>query len=412
MSHPFLKVICLIDVNIQNFNLKAIIMKKGTTLFRKFSRMFAAFLIVPALSFVAVSCSDDDDNTTDPNELKDMPGSVTLAAGEAENTATLKFTANLAWEAAYANEESKWFSFSPASGTAGNATITLSAPYNDGAAKTGKLTIKHGTKTYDVTINQSAGQPDLAQWNPEDLLTYEFLAPDAYNATDEMPIEFTFTVTTKQDYTTLDEAPFKILAFYTDQTQGYAATDSIVDWVEFKIADNSPAAQEGKKIVLTAKPHEEFTPYEGDRGAILYHMNPRNAFITIVPKDTEVKDMFTNGVLKEEYTGKAIEQQTYSLSHSGEMAQLGVGMPQFLTSEFDVTDRNFKEFGIVMYDLAKTEKINWIQATIEGQHVTLSGSSGHMGQSGLLVFTAYRGTELQPLELIHLKPMTVSCMVQ
>lgn len=122
--------------------------------------------------------------------------------------------------------------------------------------------------------------------------------------------------------------------------------------------------------------------------------------------------MFTNGVLKEEYTGKAIEQQTYSLSHSGEMAQLGVGMPQFLTSEFDVTDRNFKEFGIVMYDLAKTEKINWIQATIEGQHVTLSGSSGHMGQSGLLVFTAYRGTELQPLELIHLKPMTVSCMVQ
>lgn len=392
-------------------------MKKRTTLVRRISRAFAFCLLVPALTFSVVSCSDDDDDEgtkTDPNEITDLAKSVSLTADQAINTTTLKFTANKLWEAAYENDSTKWFTFSPKSGNAGDATLTIEAPYNDGAAKTGKIVIKHGTNTYEVVVNQAVGKPDEAKWTPENLYDVEKFAPDAYNATEDMPAEFTFTVKTQQDYTTLEEAPFKIYAFYTDEAHDYEATDSIINWVEFKIADNSPVASEGKKITLTVKPHEEFSPYYKEDGTLvpsLHSMLDRYAFITIVPKETTVEDMFSNGTLKEEYKGASIQQAAYTLTHSAEMAMLGVGMPAVYTSEFDVTEKNFKEFGVIIYNMGTTEVCEWLQATHEGNHITLSGTPGHMGTTGTLVFTAYRGEELPPLELIHLKPMSVYYMI-
>lgn len=406
-------------------------MKKRISILKKVSRVFATFLMVPAIAFFAVSCSDDDDDNgsgggnggKDINEIIDLPTDpVSLTADNTTNTTTFTFTAQTTWEAAYADEASEWFTFSPDKGAAGDMTITVSAPYNEGAAKEGKIVIKHGTKRYEVTVKQVAGQPDLAQWNPQDLGAVDF-APDAYNSTEEMPVELTFTVTNKQDYATLEDAPFEIFTFYTDEDLHYVPTDSIVNWVEFRIAEDSPAAKEGKKITLTVKPHEEFTitNHETQNNHIqkLYSMADRFAYITIAPKGTKVEDIFSDGAIKDDYKGMAIRQVRYNLSHDGEEKMLGVGMPM-VTDNFIVTDKNFKTFDLVFYELDKTtghelpvqpeEPVSWFRANIDGNNVILDVDSGHMGAQCQMYFRAYRGEELPPLELRHLKGTNVSSM--
>ena len=378
---------------------------------KTFSRIFTAFLMIPAIGFVTMSCSDDDDEQ-DPNLIGNLPASVTLTANETENISNLKFTANLAWEAAYTNEESQWFSFTPKSGTAGEANIQISAPYNESAAKTGKLTIKHGTNSYEITINQSAGQPDLAQWNPQDLGACEFFAQDPFNATTDKPIELTFKVTTKQDYETLDEAPFDIYAFFTDADHAYKATNTQVDWVEFKIAENSPAANEGKKITLTVKPHDEFGTTTTPGGTTVSTMNNRYAFITIAPKGTQVQDMFVDGELKEEYEGYAIGQLAYSIAYSGN-SMLTIGMPMMGDDNFDITSMNFKNVDFQFYaatDATHETPLNWLTYTNNDNHVVVDCTSGNIGQSVAMITMVNRGENLPPLELKHIKAITVVIM--
>lgn len=381
-------------------------MKKRTLFFKKFNRMLAAALMVPALTFF-VACSDDDNDAAgDPNTIANMPGTLALAAEGSPVTANLAFVANSAWEA---SSEDTWFEFTPKSGQAGNVTITVTTTYNLGATKTGTLTIKHGTQTYTVKISQN-GKPDLAIWEPEGLGQVEF-APDPYNATEEMPASFELVVKTNNDYKTLEEAPYQIMTFAIDEAYN-PIQDQQIDWVEFKIADNSPVASEGKKIVVSVKPHEEFRAGEKPNQ---FFMDNRYAYITIVPKGTEVADMFDKGVIKEEYEGTSIQQNAYQLSHSGENLPLGVGMP-FLTSVINVTSKNFKTFEVAFYafdtDPDSRVPLDWFHATIDGNQITLDADSGHQGVQAKMYFNAYRGTELSLLELKHLKALTVQCMKQ
>lgn len=299
-------------------------MKKRTTFLSKMSRVFAALLLLPAFGFLAVSCSDDEEKK-DPNIIENLPGTVTITAGEASNTATLSFEALSDWSLSYVNEDSEWFTFTPENGAPGKATITFTAPYNDGAAKVGKLTLKHGTSTYTIVVNQAAGKPDMPTWDKEALKVMTF-APDAYNTTTEMPISYTISVKTIQDYSTLEEAPFDILVFSADEMG--TPIDSLVDWAKIKIADNSPLANDGKKLEMTLDTI-------AIDGLILTKNNPRYAFICMVPKGTDKTTMFDkDGEMKDEYKamGTSIEQKNYSVSFTGEKSQMIMDQDPSVTS--------------------------------------------------------------------------------
>lgn len=292
-------------------------MKKRTTFLTTINRALVALIMIPALAICIGACSDDDDTTpTDLNEIKDLPGSVNVTDNQAENTAALTFKAASSWTAAYADEDSKWFTFAPESGNAGDVTITITAPYNDSAANTGKLTIKHGTATYTVTINQKAGKPDVAAWEKDGLLQTLF-APDPYNATADRPATYAINVTTTQDYATLDKAPFEIMTFYADDRG--TPTDSLIYWVKVNIADGSPAAKDGKKLEVVV----DTIAVDLNPSKLVNSMQKRFTYFCIVPRGTNKADMFNGKEMKDEYKamGTSIEQDGYRISYP-----MGTGM--------------------------------------------------------------------------------------
>lgn len=415
-------------------------MKKRTLFFKKFNRMLAAALMVPALTFF-VACSDDENDATgDPNTIANMPGTLALAAEGSPVTANLSFVANSAWEA---SSEDTWFEFTPKSGQAGNVTITVTTTYNLGATKTGTLTIKHGTQTYTVKISQN-GKPDLAIWEPEDLYDVSAFAPDPYNVTEEMPASFEFTVKTNNDYKTLEEAPYQIMVFAVDQDYE-PIKDQQIDWVEFKIAENSPVASEGKKIVLSVKPHEEFTTIEKDNGVVT-QMNDRYAYITIVPKGTEVDAIFNaDGTIKEEYTGASIEQKAYTgkigkqpgpslmlnwaVTSTGTLSMMSSMMGTTNPTTVEIANANFTKYELYseIETSATQEKQTyevgkWLDIKIEDGKIVLTADLNaiftklpepqseilNASLKGEIYLKIYRGEDLEPLLAKHILPITVT----
>lgn len=405
---------------------------------RKTSSLLAAF-VLPAFLFFTASCSDDDDPApVDLNTITNLPGTVSLTADQVTNTATLKFTALSDWEAS-SNENPQWFTFEPKKGTAGEVTINITAPYNEGVAKTGKLTIKHGTNTYSVNINQTVGKPDVAVWdetNRTNLLQTSF-APDPYNATEEHPSTFILKLTSKKDYATLEDAPFEIFTFYTDEANHhFEAVDSLVEWVEFKIAENSPAASAGKEILLTVKPHEQFDSTvvvdEHQVSRTTYFMNKRYVYITIVPKGTQRNDMFADGSLKEEYKGITIEQLPYTADIKASDATviwalmfdnfspvMGVKVNPVI---IEVNNINFKQLNYSLNYDANSHGRDFITVTItENNEVSILLDKAKIEKNpeqtsegwtyiANISLKVYRGDDLEPLDLKHLRSISVSAM--
>lgn len=380
----------------------------------KISRTMATLLLVPALTFSFVSCSDDDEGP-DPNVITNLPGTATLTATEASNTATIKFTALSAWEAGYANEASNWFTFTPASGAAGDITITITAPYNDGAAKTGTLTLKHGTNTYNVVITQGAGKPEIPEWdadNKEALLQSSF-APDPYNATEEMPSTFTLKVKTIQDYTTIEEAPFEIMTFAADR-EG-TPKDSLITWVNVTVAENSPAPKDGKLLEMA------IDTIDVNVTDSRKNTDNRYAYVCIVPKGTDRADMFANGAMKDEYLemGTSIEQQNYILRYDPNVLQLNVtdyGIQDPTTSGSVTISSNCKYKIFVMSD-NQSALGNWWNVNISDNMLTLSydlikvRTLSMAGQaSATLQLLIDRGEDLKPIPFKNQAPFMVNYM--
>lgn len=337
----------------------------------KISRTMATLLLVPALTFSFVSCSDDDEGP-DPNVITNLPGTATLTATEASNTTTIKFTALSAWEAGYANEASNWFTFTPASGAAGDITITIAAPYNDGAAKTGTLTLKHGTNTYNVVITQGAGKPEIPEWdadNKEALLQSSF-APDPYNATEEMPSTFTLKVKTIQDYTTIEEAPFEIMTFAADR-EG-TPKDSLITWVKVTVAENSPAPKDGKLLEMA------IDTIDVNVTDSRKNTDNRYAYVCIVPKGTDKADMFANGAMKDEYLemGTSIEQQNYKLSYEGSInlmpTDMGPDSPLQPTTSASVTISGNCKYKVSVMNDSHPSLENWWSINSSDDILTIS----------------------------------------
>lgn len=380
----------------------------------KISRTMATLLLVPALTFSLVSCSDDDEGP-DPNVITNLPGTATLTATEASNTATIKFTALSAWEAGYANEASNWFTFTPASGAAGDITITIAAPYNDGAAKTGTLTLKHGTNTYNVVITQSAGKPEIPEWNADNkkALLQSSFAPDPYNATEEMPSTFTLKVKTIQDYTTIEEAPFEIMTFAADR-EG-TPKDSLITWVNVTVAENSPAPKDGKLLEMA------IDTIDVNVTDSRKNTDNRYAYVCIVPKGTDKADMFANGAMKDEYLemGTSIEQQNYILRYDPNVLQLNVtdyGIQDPTTSGSVTISSNCKYKIFVMSD-NQSALDNWWNVNISDNMLTLSydlikvRTLSMAGQaSATLQLLIDRGEDLKPIPFKNQAPFMVNYM--
>lgn len=379
----------------------------------KISRAMATLLLVPALTFSFVSCSDDDEGP-DPNVITNLPGTATLTATEASNTATIKFTALSAWEAGYANEASNWFTFTPASGAAGDITITIAAPYNDGAAKTGTLTLKHGTNTYNVVITQGAGKPEIPEWdadNKEVLLQSSF-APDPYNATEEMPSTFTLKVKTIQDYTTIEEAPFEIMTFAADR-EG-TPKDSLITWVKVTVAENSPASKDGKLLEMA------IDTIDVDVNNSKNNTDNRYAYVCIVPKGTDKADMFANGAMKEEYLkmGTSIEQENYKLTYDGTIniiaTDMGPNSPNQPATSASVTISSNCKFKASVFNDSHPELENWWALNISGNDLTISYDIKKVRTIGMgtqatlnAVLVIDRGENLKPITLKNQPPFAI-----
>lgn len=380
----------------------------------KIIRTMATLLLVPALTFSFVSCSDDDEGP-DPNVITNLPGTATLTATEASNTTTIKFTALSAWEAGYANEDSNWFTFTPASGAAGDITITIAAPYNDGAAKTGTLTLKHGTNTYNVAITQDAGKPEIPEWDADNkkALLHSSFAPDPYNATEEMPSTFTLKVKTIQDYTTIEEAPFEIMTFAADR-EG-TPKDSLITWVKVTVAENSPAPKDGKLLEMA------IDTIDVNVTDSRKNTDNRYAYVCIVPKGTDRADMFANGAMKDEYLemGTSIEQQNYILRYAPNVLQLNVtdyGIQDPTTSGSVTISSNCKYKIFVMSD-NQSALGNWWNVNISDNMLTLSydlikvRTLSMAGQaSATLQLLIDRGEDLKPIPFKNQAPFMVNYM--
>lgn len=380
----------------------------------KIIRTMATLLLVPALTFSFVSCSDDDEGP-DPNVITNLPGTATLTATEASNTTTIKFTALSAWEAGYANEESNWFTFTPASGAAGDITITIAAPYNDGAAKTGTLTLKHGTNTYNVAITQDAGKPEIPEWDADNkkALLHSSFAPDPYNAAEEMPSTFTLKVKTIQDYTTIEEAPFEIMTFAADR-EG-TPKDSLITWVKVTVAENSPAPKDGKLLEMA------IDTIDVNVTDSRKNTDNRYAYVCIVPKGTDRADMFANGAMKDEYLemGTSIEQQNYILRYAPNVLQLNVtdyGIQDPTTSGSVTISSNCKYKIFVMSD-NQSALGNWWNVNISDNMLTLSydlikvRTLSMAGQaSATLQLLIDRGEDLKPIPFKNQAPFMVNYM--
>lgn len=391
-------------------------MKTTTTFFKRVARKFTTLFMVPAIALFTLSCSDDDDEKVDPNVINNLPGTVSLTADQVANTATLQFSAGTDWTASYANTESEWFTFTPENGKAGEITITLSAPYNDGAAKSGKLTIKHGTNTYSVTINQVAGKPDVATWdatNKEGFLQTVF-APDPYNATEENPVSYTLKINSKKDYTTLDEAPFDMLAFYAN-SEG-EPTDSLVHWINISIAENSPVASEGKLLQVT------IDTIDVNITDSRKNTENRYAYVCFVPKGTDKASMFSNGVMKDEFKamGTSTEQTNYKISHDLSLPMLSytdmAGQEPEYTSLTATISGNCK-FKVAKFSDDQSD-LNWCYCNIDGQKITYgydlekvrNGLTMGGQASAMYMLQIDRGENLKPIQCKHTTPFSIMYM--
>ena len=82
------------------------------------------------------------------------PTSLSFTA-DGTQTESVTVTASGAWTSA---KSASWITVNPSSGN-GNATVTVSAAFNGGDARTGKVTFKVGSASADLSVSQSADSP-------------------------------------------------------------------------------------------------------------------------------------------------------------------------------------------------------------------------------------------------------------
>ncbi len=113
----------------------------------KLKYIFASIVATLAL---AVSCEKEADHYLD--EIKVSTSYVSLSTGVGANT-TITLTATNNWNIVMSDEDAKWLTVSPMSGSAGETTVTFSAPAYD-AGRSAEISISCGDKTQFINVIQ------------------------------------------------------------------------------------------------------------------------------------------------------------------------------------------------------------------------------------------------------------------
>lgn len=112
-------------------------------------------LALAAAAFLA-GCQKPDPIPEDSISLADETSAILNVTSDEQVTDGIAFTANVAWTA---ESNSSWATVSPQSGEAGEGEISLAIDANEGDERTAVITVKAGTASITVTVNQEA-KPD------------------------------------------------------------------------------------------------------------------------------------------------------------------------------------------------------------------------------------------------------------
>ncbi len=113
----------------------------------KLKYIFASIVATLAL---AVSCEKEADHYLD--EVKLSTSYVSLSTGVGANT-SITLTATNNWNIVMSDDVAKWLTVSPLSGSAGETTVTFTAPAYEGG-RTAELTVSCGDKTQFINVIQ------------------------------------------------------------------------------------------------------------------------------------------------------------------------------------------------------------------------------------------------------------------
>lgn len=114
-------------------------------------------LLFAAVAIAAVSCVQEPSQEQTPvykGEVK-LSSSSTLTVGAEGGSVEIRFTASDDWTAALSNDRAEWLSLSPAKGSAGEATVSVSVDPNDTPdERSAAIRVNCGTATASVTVVQ------------------------------------------------------------------------------------------------------------------------------------------------------------------------------------------------------------------------------------------------------------------
>ena len=117
------------------------------------------YLLTLSTLLSLAACSKDEGSDT-PQPLTIEQTEYTLDAIDNRST-TLSFTASAAWTLSVTGEDSDWLTVTPASGTAGEQTVELSATRNyRTSARTAYADLACGEQSVRLTVTQAAASDD------------------------------------------------------------------------------------------------------------------------------------------------------------------------------------------------------------------------------------------------------------
>lgn len=117
------------------------------------------YLLTLSTLLSLAACSKDEGSDT-PQPLTIEQTEYTLDAIDNRST-TLSFTATAAWTLSVTGEDSDWLTVTPAIGTAGSKSVTLTAaPRITEESRTAYVDIACGAQTVQITVTQTGASAD------------------------------------------------------------------------------------------------------------------------------------------------------------------------------------------------------------------------------------------------------------
>ena len=125
-----------------------------------------SFYLLTLAAAVALAACSNDDSTPDPNP---SPADTGLVIEQTEYTldaldnrsATLTFSASADWTLTVTGEDADWLTVTPAIGTAGSKSVTLTAaPRITEESRTAYVDIACGAQTVQITVTQTGASAD------------------------------------------------------------------------------------------------------------------------------------------------------------------------------------------------------------------------------------------------------------